>query len=419
MNRHSLLPRQGVARGSQRPAEIAPSQRARPGHGKNGGSKPRNRGREDGVIMKSRKPKQVRYAVVGLGHIAQGAVLPGFRNASNSKLTALVSDDSTKLRELGRRYRVADRIAYKDYDAYLRGGNVDAVYIALPNNLHCDFTIRAAQAGVHVLCEKPLAATENECQEMIWACAENHVQLMTAYRLHFERANLEAIRIVNSGKIGEPRIFQSLFTMQVKPGNIRLDKKLTGGTLYDIGIYCINAARYLFRAEPTEVIAFSDKNDDARFREVDEMTSAVLRFPEGRLASFTASFGAADAAVYTLTGTRGHVKLSQAYEYSEPAEMELTVGSRTQRREYALRDQFGPELIHFSDCILRNRNPEPSGIEGLIDVHIIQSLYESARTGRRIVLKDLGRQRRPDLRQEIYRPPTRRPAAVNAASPTR
>jgi len=373
--------------------------------------------------MKPRKissSKPVRYAVVGLGDIAQGAVLPGFKNATNSKLTALVSDDPTKLKQLGRRYRVSDTLGYEDYDAYLRTGNVDAVYIALPNSQHCDFAVRAANAGIHVLCEKPLAVTEDECQEMIRACAENDVKLMTAYRLHFERANLEAIRIVSSGKIGEPRIFQSLFTMQVKPGNIRLDKKLGGGTLYDIGIYCINAARYLFRAEPTEVFAFSEKNGDRRFREVDEMTTCVLRFPEDRLANFTASFGAADSAVYTVMGTKGHVKLFQAYEYSAAAEMELTIGSRTLRREYAMRDQFGPELIHFSECILRNKNPEPSGIEGLIDVHIIRSLYESARTGRRVVLKELGRRRRPDLRQEMYRPPARRrPVKVHAASPTR
>jgi predicted dehydrogenase len=360
----------------------------------------------------------VRYAVVGLGHIAQDAVLPGFKNARNSQLVALFSDDRAKLKQLGKHYGVADALGYDEFDSYLHGGGVDAVYIALPNSMHKDFTIRAANAGVHVLCEKPLAVTEDDCQEMIQECAENGVKLMTAYRLHFERANLEAIKILQSGKIGEPRIFQSLFTMQVKPGNIRLERELGGGTLFDIGIYCINAARYLFRAEPTEVMAFSERSDDPRFREVDEMTSAILRFPENRLASFTASFGAADSAELTVQGTRGALQMSQAYEWSQAIEMEVTVDSKTQRRKYALRDQFGPELIYFSDCVLRDKEPEPSGIEGLIDVHIINSLYESARTGRPVKLKPLSRQRRPSLRQEIRRPKPRRGARVHVEEPT-
>src|SRR6266850_2503007 len=232
--------------------------------------------------------KHIRYAVVGLGHIAQTAVLPAFQHASkNSKLVALFSNDATKRKELARKYHVPVVGSYKEYDAFLRSGEIDAVFIAEPNSLHRDFAIRAARAGLHVLCEKPLAVTEEDCRKMMQACQQHQVKLMTAYRLHFEKANLEAIQIVQSGKLGEPRYFNSTFSMQVKPGNIRLRKKMGGGTLYDIGIYCINAARYLFRAEPVEVFAFSAKNDDERFREVDEMTTAVLRFPDERLANFT------------------------------------------------------------------------------------------------------------------------------------
>ena len=364
--------------------------------------------------------KRVRYAVVGLGDIAQGAVLPSFANAKqNSELVALISDDPLKLRKLGGHYGVNDRLSYCDYEAYLRSGSVDAVYIALPNSMHRDFAVSAAHAGVHVLCEKPLALTEEECHEIIEACASHNVKLMTAYRLHFERANLESIQIVHSGKIGEPRIFQSLFTMQVKPGNIRLKKKLGGGTLYDIGIYCINAARYIFRDEPLEVFALSEKCGDRRFREIDEMTSATLRFPQNRIAEFTTSFGAADSAVFTVVGTKGLLKLSQAYEYSEKMEMEITIDGTTERREYALRDQFASELLHFSDCVLHNREPEPSGVEGLVDVHIIRSLYESARLHVPITLKRLTRRRRPTLQQENYRRPSVKVPKVHAASPTR
>jgi predicted dehydrogenase len=369
---------------------------------------------------RARRAKKVRYAVVGLGHIAQVAVLPGFENARrNSELAALVSDDPVKLRTLGRNYKVTQTFGYDEYEACLHSGEIDAVYIALPNNQHRDFAIRAARAGIHVLCEKPLALDEDECHEIIRACAEGGVKLMTAYRLHFERANLEAIRVLQSGTIGEPRFFNSHFSMQVKEGNIRLQRALGGGTLYDIGIYCINAARYLFRSEPTEVFAFSANNGEKRFREVDEMTSAILRFPDQRLASFTCSFGAADTAVFDVIGTRGTLRVLQAYEHSEAMEMEITVNGRSRKRRYARRDQFGPELVYFSDCILKGREPEPSGVEGLLDVHIIRSLLHSARHGISVKLEDLRRRRRPSLRQEIYRRPARRGLRVHTVAPTR
>src|SRR5579862_1228656 len=167
----------------------------------------------------------VRYAVVGLGHIAQAAVLPAFKHATrNSRLAALFSDDEEKRRELARRYRVAIEAPYKDYDEVLRQGQIDAVYICLPNSMHCDFAVRAARAGVHVLCEKPLAVTEAECQKMIDACEKHRVKLMTAYRLHFEKSNLEAIEILKSGKIGRARYFNSIFSMQAKAPNIRLEE---------------------------------------------------------------------------------------------------------------------------------------------------------------------------------------------------
>ena len=364
--------------------------------------------------------RKIRYAVVGLGHIAQNAILPAFAHAQkNSELVALVSDDKTKLRELSRTYGVENCFTYKDYELCLRSGAIDAVYIALPNNLHADYCIRAAEAGVHVLCEKPLAVTEDECHDIIKSCAQNDVKLMTAYRLHFERANLKAVEIIRSGKIGEPRIFNSVFTMQVNPGNIRTQRQYAGGTLYDIGIYCINAARYIFRDEPIEGFCFSAAGTDPRFRRIEEMTSATLRFPRERLAGFTASFGAEDTADFEVVGTKGKLRAIQAYDYSMPAILEVTIDGDTHRELYQLRDQFAPELIYFSDCILKNREPEPSGVEGLRDVSIIRSLYESVQKGRPIKFKTIKRRRYPDMRQEIHRPRVTKPKMVRVQAPTR
>ena len=141
----------------------------------------------------------------------------------------------------------------KEYEERLKAGEFDAVYIVLPNSMHKEYTLTAARYGVHVLCEKPLAGTAAECREMIDACERGGALLMTAYRLHFESANLAAIDRITSGEIGEPRTFHGFNCQTIDKDNTRLDADLKGGPLMDLGIYCINAARYLFRDDPIEV----------------------------------------------------------------------------------------------------------------------------------------------------------------------
>ena len=366
-------------------------------------------------FVKLKRSDAVRYGVVGLGHIAQTAVLPAFKHAQqNSRLVALFSDDAMKRLELGRRYHVPHVVGYQDYEAFLEEGRLDAVYIALPNSMHCDFVIRAARAGVHILCEKPLGLSERECRVMIAVCKRNQVKLMTAYRLHFEKANLEAMNLSQSGRIGELRYFNSIFSMQARAPNIRLDQDMGGGPLWDLGVYCINAARNLFREEPVEVMGVTATGRDKRFQEVEEMVSATLLFPGERLASFICSFGAADAAVYEVVGTKGRVSIEHAYEYAQRIEMDTTIGERKAVRSFKLRDQFAPELLYFSDCILRNREPEPSGLEGLADVRIVEAIYKSAKTKKPARLARLLKSTRPSLRQEVSLAPVRKPELVHA-----
>ncbi len=358
--------------------------------------------------------RQIRYAVVGLGHIAQVAVLPAFGNARrNSKLVALVSGDPVKLEQLGRKYGVEKTYSYEQYDECLKSG-IDAVYIALPNNLHCEYAVRAARAGKHVLVEKPMAVTEEECERMTRAAREAGVKLMVAYRLHFERANLEAAEAVRSGRIGEPRLFNSTFCTPVEPGNIRVSREAGGGVLWDIGIYCINAARALFRDEPLEVLAATA----GRLDEVEETVSATLRFPNERLASFTASFGAAKVSEYRLAGTKGDLAVEPAYDYARPLKHRLTLEGETRERRFAKRDQFAPELLYFSDCVLQNRAPEPGGDEGLADVRIIRALYRSAESGQPVRLAPFAKRERPSLEQEIRRPPVDKPEVIHARAPS-
>jgi glucose-fructose oxidoreductase len=359
--------------------------------------------------------KQVRYAVVGLGHIAQVAVLPAFGNARrNSRLAALVSGDPVKLEELGAKYHVDRRYSYEQYDEMLKSGEVDAVYIATPNSMHAEYAIRAAQAGVHVLVEKPMAVTEEQCERMAEAARAARVKLMVAYRLHFERANLEAIEVARSGRIGEPRIFTSTFTMHVVPGNIRVQHALGGGTLYDIGIYCINAARGLFGDEPVEARAMAAGS----LGEVEETFSAVLRFPGERCAAFTCSFGAADVSEYRITGTKGDLALEPAYEYAMALQHRLTINGERKERRFAKRDQFAPELLYFSDCVLKNHAPEPGPEEGLADVRVIHALYRSAQSGQPVELGPYERRERPGLEQEIRLPPIDKPRTVHTQAPS-
>jgi predicted dehydrogenase len=363
---------------------------------------------------------KVRYAVVGLGYIAQAAVLPAFAHAKeNSELVALVSGDAIKLKKLARKYKVSKTYNYEQYADCLATGEVNAVYITLPNNMHRAYTEGAAQAGVHVLCEKPMAVSDKECEAMIEATSRADVKLMIAYRLHFEKGNLSAIEALQKGAIGEPRIFHSAFCQQVTAGNSRLKGELGGGPLYDIGVYCINAARYLFRAEPEEVFAVGASGKDTRFSEVEEMFAAILRFPDERLASFTCSFGAADRSSYEVIGTKGVLRMDPAYEMVGDLKCEITIDGRVQKTRYPKRDQFGPELAYFSNCVLEDSEPEPGGREGLADVRIINALLESRKMNRSVTLSAVEAGERPSQDQEIHKPPVGNPELVKAAAPTK
>jgi predicted dehydrogenase len=362
---------------------------------------------------------KVRYAVVGLGYISQAALLPAFQHAGdNSELAALVSSDPAKLKTLSRKYKVSQTYSYEQYADCLNSGEIDAVYIGLPNHMHRAYAEAAAQAGVHILCEKPMALMETDCEAMIEAAAKADVRLMIAYRLHLEAGNLAAIEMIHSGKIGEPRIFSSVFSQQVKAGNSRLEKNVGGGAIYDMGIYCINAARYLLKAEPTEVMAWTLNGGDKRFNEIPEMTSALMRFPGDIVAYFTSSFGAAERSYFEVVGTKGSLRMEPAYDMTGDFKAYLTIGDRTTQKIFKSRDQFAAELVYFSDCVIDHKEPEPGGREGLTDVRIIEAMMKSASTNRPVSVSPVEIAKRPNAKMEIERPPLAKPAElVKAAAP--
>lgn len=369
--------------------------------------------------MKTQQP--VRYAVVGLGYFAQAAILPAFSRLKNARLAALCSGDPTKLKKLGRRYRVTNLLGYDEYDDFVRSGEVDAVYIALPNSMHEDYAVRSSQAGLHVLVEKPMAVSEEQCLRMMAAAREAGTRLMVAYRLHFESATLTLLEAVRAGELGEPRLFDAAFTLQVQSGNTRLRRStLGGGSLYDLGIYCINAARTVFRDEPIEVTALSARRpDDARFHEVEEQLSVSLRFPRERLASFQCGFGAADVARLQVIGSKGVARMDPAFEHASGLKLDIRSGKRETKRSFRKRDQIAAEIRYFSDCVQRGVEPEPSGAEGLADVRVIEAVYRSLATKRAVELQPVGKQQRPSRALEQFVPAHGMPSLVDVAAPSR
>ena len=360
----------------------------------------------------------IRFAVVGLGFIAQACVLPAFRHAQgDAVLTALVSGDSKKLKVLGKRYDVPVLATYEKYDALLASGEIDAVYIALPNTMHRDYAERAARAGVHVLCEKPIATSLADARAMVRACYRANVKLMTAYRLQLEPATLAAIEIVRGGDIGEPRLFNSTFSNPVKAPNIRLESELGGGTIPDIGVYCINAARHVFQAEPIEVYATLSQLKDPRFAQVEAAAACVLRFPGERVATFTCSFGTDPHVEFEVLGTTGRLRLDHAYEISSEKVLTLSRGEHRKVTRFGKGDQFAPMLIHFADCIRGNFEPIPSGEEGLNDVRIVEALYRSAKMGRPVRLPPEAPPKKLRREQQLKAPAIRPVELVNARAP--
>lgn len=340
----------------------------------------------------------IRYAVVGLGHIARTAVLPAFDHAEGCALVAVVSGGEEKRRAVSSAYGLRHAVDYDGYEGLLASGDVDVVYLATPNHLHAEEAVAAAEHGVHVLCEKPMAVTEEECRRMIRAADENDVRLMVGYRLHFEPCNAEVIERVGRGDIGVPRFFASCFGQEVDAGDIRLHPIETGGgTVYDLGVYCINAARHLFGAEPFAVSARSAARDDPRFDEADETTSAILEFPDDRLATFTTSFGSAWVETYRVVGTEGEIRVEPAYGYAGQLSYTLSSGGRVrEENRFPSTDQFAPELLHMARSVREGRDPGPDGREGLADVRVVRAAYASARSGERVRLAPTDRPRSRD-----------------------
>ncbi|NWK47484.1 Gfo/Idh/MocA family protein [Ralstonia pickettii] len=358
----------------------------------------------------------VRYAVVGAGWISQAAFLPGVAQSGNSVVTALVTGDEAKATALADRYGIQHVHGYADYDQLLASGDIDAIYLALPNDMHRQYALPALQRGVHVLLEKPMATSEADCEAMIEAARAGNAKLMIAYRLHFEPATLAAIELVRTGKLGRIRAFSAMFSQSVAPSNHRANHGYWAGPVSDMGVYPINAVRNLFGEEPIEVAACGVRDPDLPFN-FDDTVSVTLRFADHRVAQCVVSYSGASIDQYRILGTKGDLEVSPGFMFGVGLKYRATIDGKTHEQAFDATDQFGGELQYFSDCILNNREPEPNGEEGLADVRVLAAIERALESGQPQNLGPFQRQGRMETAQVRKLPPVPSPELVDAAEP--
>ena len=362
--------------------------------------------------------RKVRYGIVSLGAIAQEGMLPGVAHTGNSEVTALVTGDPEKARAIGDRYGVADRYGYGEYEAMLRSGKVDAVYIAAPNWRHAEFAVPALKAGVHVLLEKGLEVTDAKAREILDAEKASSAKLMLAYRLHSEPATLDLIDKIRAGTFGDVTLFSSVFTQTLDPANHRACNGDAAGPVLDMGLYPLNAARMVFEAEPTEVVsAVGTRRPEMGLGDFDATVAVTLRFPGDRFAQFLLSYAANGMDAFSIVGTKGHAVMDPAYLYGKPLEQAVTIGEEKSREIFKNVDHFGGEMKYFSDCILNDRAPEPDGEEGYADLRVLLAILEALRSKEPVALAPFARRRRIDTgAQKVELKAQTSPALVNASN---
>jgi predicted dehydrogenase len=332
--------------------------------------------------------RKIGYCMIGLGRISMDHFMPGLLTSKNSRLTGLVSGHRDKALAQAAKYGVPESsiYTYENMDQIKNNPAIDAVYVALPNSMHAEYTIRSARAGKHVLCEKPISTSVADAQAMIKACKDANKKLMIAYRCHYEPTNLRAMQLIRDGRIGKIMGIESANGFKERAGEWRLDRKLAGGgPLMDMGVYSLNACRYLTGEEPVELKAYSSTIDhDGRFDTVEENVSWTMKFPSGALASCNTTYGASMNGFYRVHGSMGYLYAEPAFSYQG---LHLTgmISNPDGGKPISLDEpntaqdpsQFTTQADYFSDCVLQDKTPKTAGEEGLLDMQYMSKIYQS------------------------------------------
>jgi predicted dehydrogenase len=328
--------------------------------------------------------RKIGWCIVALGRISMQHFMPGMLASKTGRIVAIVSGHRPKAEQQAAMYGVPDSAIYnyETYDRIADNKEIDAVYIALPNGMHAEYTIRAAKAGKHVLCEKPMATSVADSETMIEACRSAGKKLMIAYRCQYEPVNLKAISLIRSGAIGQVQAIESANGFNISKGEWRLHLKMAGGgPLLDMGIYSLNASRYLTGEEPMDIRANTSVVDhDGRFTQVEENVGWTLRFPSGILASCNTTYGGDMNGFCRVHGSKGMLELSPAFGY-EGIHLRAhiwgqpTIDMPSPQHGY---EQFTVQADYFAECIRNDKEPKSDGEEGLRDMQYMQQIYKSA-----------------------------------------
>jgi len=327
--------------------------------------------------------RPIGWCVIALGRISMEHFMPGVKASKTGRIVALVSGHRDKAEKQAAIYGVPPNAIYnyQNMDAIRDNKEIDAVYIALPNSMHAEYAIRSAKAGKHVLCEKPMCTSIEDARSMIETCKAASRKLMIAYRCQYDPEHIKAIEMIRSGQIGQVQAIESAFGFNIGP-DWRLDRKLAGGgPLMDVGIYCLNACRYLTGEEPHEIKANSSVIDkDGRFSTVEENVSWTMKFPSGIVAACNTTYGGNMVGYFRVHGAKGVIDMQNAFNYDG---MHLTaqIGRDQKIDEVSpVRDpmEFTHQADHFADCVWNDKTPKTPGEEGLRDMELMSQIYQAA-----------------------------------------
>jgi D-xylose 1-dehydrogenase (NADP+, D-xylono-1,5-lactone-forming) len=320
----------------------------------------------------------LRWGILSTANIGRAAVIPAIKESTRGEVVAVASRESRRAEEFAAENGIPE--AFGSYEELLEDEHVDAIYIPLPNNMHREWTIRAAEAGKHVLCEKPLALTATECDEMADAAENAGVVCMEAFMYRFHPRIHAVTELIASGAIGELRSMYSAFTFKLTTtDNIRLDPGLGGGSLMDVGCYCVNVFRTIAASEPLEVQAQALWTD----RGVDEQMAGFLRFEGGRMAQFDCALTMERREALHVAGTDGHLEVPRVFI---PGTDDVTIEEfhgRGDAKSHALSgvNEYTAMVEHFTDSILTGSPVRYPFSEAAANMRVLEALYRSAWNG--------------------------------------
>jgi predicted dehydrogenase len=324
--------------------------------------------------------RRIRWGVLGYARIARENLIPAMQRSSNSEFHAIASREESKLADCSARFKMAK--AFRSYDELLSDPGVEAVYIPLPNSLHCEWTLKAADHGKHVLCEKPIALSTRECRNMIAACAAHKINLMEGFMYRYTDRTRQVLDVLRSGVLGDIKYVHSTFRfLLANPASIKLKPELGGGALYDVGCYPVNfvgmVADQAAGSSDAAVLPESVSVECVRAKGVDTMFSALMKYPSGLIASVNCGFNAHKRVFSEITGTRGVLEIPDTF-LDDAGFLTLTVGDERRRLPVEQSDRYRLEVEDFADAILRGRAPQFSLAETQRNAEVMDLLLAAS-----------------------------------------